>query len=228
MNPRVKVCGFTRAEDICAALDAGVDLIGLNLARGPRRISLEHATQLARLVPPGVGVVALFVDADEATILTAAAALRVTAVQLHGDESPELCARIRVRIPLIKAFRVAQAADLAQVRGFPADACLLDAAVPGTHGGTGTSWNHAWLGACDPGMPVILAGGLTPANVRAAVQATRPWAVDTASGVESAPGLKDPVLMAAFVDEARRSLLDPAALSTSTSTPRPPHLETSC
>ena len=202
MTPRIKVCGFTRAEDIRAALDAGVDLIGLNLARGPRRISLEQATLLARLVPPGVGVVALFVDADEATILAAAAVLRVAAVQLHGEESAELCARIRTRVPLIKAFRVAQASDLAQVRGFPADTCLLDAAVPGAHGGTGTSWNHAWLSSVDLGMPVILAGGLTPANVRAAVQATRPWAVDTASGVETAPGLKDPALMSAFVQGA--------------------------
>jgi phosphoribosylanthranilate isomerase len=203
MTPRIKVCGFTRAADIHAALDAGVDLIGLNLARGPRRLELAQAVELARLVPPGVGVVALFVDADEATMLAAAAALRVAALQLHGDESPDLCQRIRARVPLIKAFRVAQPEDLQQVLGFPADACLLDAAVPGVHGGTGKAWDHGWLAGARLGLPLMLAGGMTPASVGAAIRATRPWAVDTASGVEQAPGCKDPTLLSAFVQAVK-------------------------
>ncbi len=169
--PRVKICGLTRAEDVRSCLDAGVDLIGLNLARGPRRIAVEQAAILAALVPPGVGVVALFVDAAEETVLAAATALRAAAIQLHGDEPPELADRLRRRIPVIKAFRIAGPEDLLRTRGYPADAYLLDAAVAGAHGGTGVSWEHAWLQDARPSAPVILAGGLRPANVAAAVRA---------------------------------------------------------
>jgi phosphoribosylanthranilate isomerase len=200
---RVKVCGFTREQDVRAALDAGVDALGFNLARGPRRITPERAAQLAALVPPLVQAVALFVDAGEDAILAAVAATRCSVVQLHGDEPPELAERLRRRVVVIKAFRIAAAADLERVRGYPADAYLLDAAVAGAHGGTGTVWDHRWLAGHDLGAPLILAGGLTPGNVAAAVAGVRPWAVDTASGVESAPGVKDAALMRAFVAAAR-------------------------
>lgn len=205
MTVRTKICGFTREADVRAALDAGVDAIGLNLARGPRRIDLARARTLAALVPPFAAVVALFVDADEEAVLAAAGALRAAAVQLHGDEAPELAERLRRRLPVIKAFRIAAPGDLAKVRGYPADAVLLDAHVPGVLGGSGTVWDHRWLADADLGVPVILAGGLGPANVAAAVALTRPWAVDTASGVESAPGLKDAALMRAFVRAAREA-----------------------
>jgi phosphoribosylanthranilate isomerase len=146
--------------------------------------------------------VALFVDAGEDAILAAVAATRCSAVQLHGDEPPELAERLRRRVIVIKAFRIASAADLERVRGYPADAFLLDAAVAGAHGGTGTAWDHRLLAGRELGVPLILAGGLTPANVAAAVIAVRPWAVDTASGVESAPGVKDAAMMRAFVSAA--------------------------
>jgi phosphoribosylanthranilate isomerase len=200
---RIKFCGFTRAEDVRAALDLGVDAIGLNLARGPRRIALDHAATLARLVPPGATAVALFVDADETTVLDAVARTRCGAVQLHGDEPPELAARLRARVPVIKAFRMAGPADLERARGYPADAYLLDAAVAGSHGGTGVAWDHRWLAGIDLGAPVFLAGGLTPANVAAASCLARPWAVDAASGIESAPGIKDAGLMTEFVRALR-------------------------
>ncbi|HAT11206.1 MAG TPA: N-(5'-phosphoribosyl)anthranilate isomerase [Planctomycetes bacterium] len=202
---RVKICGFTRPEDVLAALDAGVDAIGLNLARGPRRISLDQAVALAALVPPMVQVVALFVDADEDAIQAALAATRCTVVQLHGDEPPELAERLRRRVPVIKAFRIAGRADLDRVAAYPADAVLLDAAVPGVHGGSGRAWDHGLLAQTELRQPVILAGGLGPDNVAAAIAATRPWAVDTASGVESAPGLKDAARMRAFVVAAHQA-----------------------
>lgn len=202
-RPRIKLCGFTRPEDVRSALDLGVDLIGLNLARGPRRIDLERAAALARLVPPGAQAVALFVDADEATILAALARTRCPVVQLHGDEPPELAERLRARVPVIKAFRIGAAADLARLRGYPTDAVLLDAAVAGSHGGTGTAWDHRWLAGAALDVPLFLAGGLHPGNVAAAARSVRPWAVDAASGVESAPGIKDPALMAAFVRALR-------------------------
>lgn len=200
---RVKVCGFTREQDVRDALGAGVDALGFNLARGPRRIDVARAAQLAALVPPLVQAVALFVDAAEDAILAAVAATRCSAVQLHGDEPPELAERLRRRVIVIKAFRIAVAADLERVRGYPADAYLLDAAVAGAHGGTGVAWDHRLLAGRELGAPLILAGGLTPANVAAAVAAVRPWAVDTASGVESAPGVKDAALMRAFVAAVR-------------------------
>ncbi len=199
---RVKICGFTRIPDVRDAVAAGVDAIGLNLARGPRRIPLDQAAVLAAEVPPLVQVVALFVDADEATILAALEATRCGAVQLHGDEPPELAERLRRRVSVIKAFRIASADDLDRLRGYPADAYLLDAAVSGSYGGTGTSWNHAWLLGRDLGAPVILAGGLDADSVGAAVAACRPYAVDTASGVESAPGQKDAARMRAFIAAA--------------------------
>jgi phosphoribosylanthranilate isomerase len=203
MSVRVKVCGFTRAEDVRAGLAAGIDAFGFNLACGPRRIAPDQARALAALLPPFATAVALFVDADEAAILAALAATRCGCVQLHGGEPPELAARLRARVPVIKAFRIATAADLAAVRGYPADAYLLDAKVDGLSGGTGAAWDHRLLDGQALGAPVILAGGLTPGNVAAAVGLVRPWAVDTASGVESAPGIKDAAAMRDFASAAR-------------------------
>lgn len=200
---KIKFCGFTRESDVLTAIDLAVDAIGLNLARGPRRIPVERAAELARLIPPMVTAVALFVDADEATILDAMRVTRCTAVQLHGNESPELAERLRSRFPVIKAFAVKDAAALAAVRGYPADAYLLDAAVPGVAGGSGVSWDHHLLAGVTFDRPVILAGGLGPTTVASAIAATRPYGVDVASGIESAPGAKDEALMRAFVAACR-------------------------
>jgi phosphoribosylanthranilate isomerase len=200
---KIKFCGFTRDQDVRAALALGVDAIGLNLARGPRRISVERAAELARLVPAPALAVALFVDADEAAILAALDATGCGAVQLHGDEPPELAERLRRRATVIKAFRIADAASLAAVRGYPADLYLLDAAVPGQSGGTGSAWDHGLLAGVDLGRPLMLAGGLNPGNVAAARARVRPAWVDTASGIESAPGIKDAARMTAFVAACR-------------------------
>ena len=200
---RIKLCGFTRAEDVRAALDLGVDAIGLNFARGPRKLSLEQGVALAGLIPPYVQAVALFVDADEATIRAVLARTRCTSVQLHGDEPPELAARLRRDHPVVRAARIASRADLERLSGYPADAFLLDAQVAGEHGGTGHAWDHRRLAGLALGAPLVLAGGLNPQSVAAAIGTVRPWAVDAASGVESAPGLKDRALMAAFVHAVR-------------------------
>ena len=200
---KIKFCGFTRDEDVRAAIDLGVDAIGLNLARGPRKITSERAADLARLIPPFITAVALFVDADDLTILEAMRATRCTAVQLHGNEPPELAARLRTRFPVIKAFAIKDAAAFAVVRGYPADAYLLDAAVPGVAGGSGIAWDHHLLAGVTLDRPVILAGGLNPTSVAPAVAATRPYGVDVASGIESTPGVKDVALMRAFISACR-------------------------
>ena len=195
---RIKWCGFTRVADVTAAVAAGVDAIGLNFARGPRRISPELGAELTRSMPPFIQAVALFVDADEAHIRGVLATTRCTAVQLHGDEPPELAACLRRDVPVIKAARIGSLADLERLRGYPADAFLLDAYVSGAHGGTGHAWDHGLLAGVDLGVPLILAGGLTPATVAAAIHRVLPYGVDAASGIESAPGIKDPALMRAF------------------------------
>jgi phosphoribosylanthranilate isomerase len=200
---KIKFCGFTRDEDVRAAVDLGVDAIGLNLARGPRKITPDRAAELARLIPPFITAVALFVDADDLTILEAMRVTRCTAVQLHGNEAPELAARMRTRFPVIKAFAVKDAAALSTVRGYPADAYLLDAAVPGVAGGSGVAWDHHLLAGVTFDRPVILAGGLNPTTVAPAVAVTKPYGVDVASGIESAPGIKDAALMQAFIAACR-------------------------
>jgi phosphoribosylanthranilate isomerase len=200
---KIKFCGFTRESDIQAAIDLGVDAIGLNLARGPRKISHERAAELARLIPPFVTSVALFVDADEFTILDAMRVTRCTAVQLHGNESQELAQRLCTRFPVIKAFAVKDAAALISIRGYPADAYLLDAAVPGVAGGTGVTWDHHLLAGVTFDRPVILAGGLNSSTVGPAIAATKPYGVDVASGIEIAPGIKELGLMRSFVAACR-------------------------
>lgn len=196
---RVKFCGFTRPSDVDAAIAAGIDALGFNVARGPRRIAADHATALVARCPPYVTPVLLTVDADEPTILDLLRITRCTAVQLHGSEPPELAERLRRRVPVTKAFAIASFADLRQARGYPADSYLLDTKVPGADGGTGRAWDWSLLVGLDLGAPIVVAGGLTDENVAAAITAVRPWAVDTASGIEDAPGHKDPSRMAAFL-----------------------------
>jgi phosphoribosylanthranilate isomerase len=201
---RIKFCGLTRPEDVRAALDLGVDALGFNLAKGPRRISVERARELAALAPPFVTTVALFVDADEATILAAMAATRCQAAQLHGGEPAALAARIQARFPVVKAFAVRDRAAVEAMRGYPADAYLLDAPpAAGLTGGTGAGWDHGLIAGVEVGRPVVLAGGLRAENVAAAIASVRPWAVDVSSGIEAVPGIKDPVRMRAFVEACR-------------------------
>jgi phosphoribosylanthranilate isomerase len=197
---RIKFCGFTMVEDVRAACELGVDAIGINLARGPRQVDLELARRLAAACTPFVNAVAVFADRDEEGILAAMAATRCQVAQLHGNEPPELAERLRRRFPVIKALVVRRAADLEVARGYPADAFLLD----GGAGGTGQIWDHALASGVDLGAPIIAAGGLTPATVATAIARLRPAGVDTASGIESAPGRKDRAAMAAFVAACRR------------------------
>jgi phosphoribosylanthranilate isomerase len=201
---RVKVCGFTRPADVRSALDAGVDAFGFNVARGPRRIEPAQAAELARLVPPGCTTIALFVDADEHSIEQIMGQTRCAVAQLHGDEPPELVERLSRRFPVIKAMRIRDAASFDQACAYTAaDALLLDAWSPHAHGGTGTAFDHSLVQTDRLPAPLILAGGLGPANVAEAVASVKPWMVDCASGVESAPGVKDAARMAALVHATR-------------------------
>ncbi len=209
MSVRVKVCGITRREDAEAAVAAGADALGFMFyAPSPRCVSVEAAAAICRALPPFISKVGVFVDADPAFLHEAADRCGLDVLQLHGDETPEYCQQCE--LPVIRAFRVRGPETLTSLAGFATAAWLLDSYVPGHRGGTGAVFNWELAAAAVAlGRPVILAGGLSPENVARAVQQVRPYAVDVSSGVECAPGRKDPQRLAAFVNEAKRRL--PAA-----------------
>lgn len=201
----VKICGITRAEDALAAAHGGAHAIGLVFyGASPRHVTALHAAALLRVLPPFVSSVGLFVNAPAAEVARTLATARVDLLQFHGDEPPAYCGQFGV--PYLKALRVRPGVDLLQcARDYhDAKALLLDAFVEGTHGGTGATFDWALIPAYLP-LPVVLSGGLTPANVTAAVRAVRPWAVDVSSGVEQAKGIKDAAKIAAFVTGVRNA-----------------------
>ncbi|HEX6041708.1 phosphoribosylanthranilate isomerase [Longimicrobium sp.] len=215
--PAVKVCGLTRRDDAETAVDAGAAYLGAILAPGYRRtVTADAAGVIFRsLQATPVGV---FVDAGEDEILAAARTAGIRVVQLHGNETPELADRVRsAGYQAWKAVRVRHADDVAAALARYAgavDALLLDGYDPSAAGGTGTRFDWAAvaarLGALPDGLRLIAAGGLRPDNVAEAVRTLRPHAVDVSSGVEQAPGVKDPASVRAFVRAVRdSSFVDP-------------------
>jgi phosphoribosylanthranilate isomerase len=204
---RVKICGVTLPEDALLAAELGADAIGLNFySESPRCISPYSAQNSTRHLPPFVSSVGVFVNWDAAPVIALAAALRLSAAQLHGEESPKLAAEIAKKISVIQAFRVGEGAALPPFSKYKsASAFLLDAVAADKFGGTGqqTDWNRAAVAA--KSHRIILAGGLTPENVAEAIRVVRPYAVDVASGVESKPGKKDPAKLRAFFSEVARA-----------------------
>jgi len=209
---RIKICGITSAADAAAAVDAGADALGFVLWKdSPRAVNAEALPDLTRDLPPYVARVGVFVDASRAAIETVAASARLSAAQLHGSEPLELCQGLA--IPWYKVFRIDPAVSAASlvttIQSYGASAFMLDAGNARRPGGTGETidWRAAAkvsIGAAFARAPrLILAGGLTPDNVAEAIAAVRPWGVDVSSGVETAPGRKDPGRMKAFVDAVR-------------------------
>lgn len=199
MRTRVKVCGITQVGDALAAAAAGVDAIGLVFAAAsPRRIGIEQGRALCAALPPFVTAVGLFVDAAPAQIRAVLGQLPLDLLQFHGRETPEQC-RGYGR-PYIKAIPMRPGVDLpAEARRY-ADAAglLLDAYSPSLAGGTGEVFDWASVPR-NFGMPLVLAGGLTPENVAAAIRQVRPYAVDVSSGVELSKGIKDAAKIVAFM-----------------------------
>ncbi len=202
MKTRIKICGLIREEDLDTAVAAGADAIGLNFyPSSPRYVTPQRAAQLARRIPPFVTVTALFVNAKPAEIEAVLAEVPVNLLQFHGDETESECRRWER--PYIRAARVRPGMDLLQYASdfSSARALLLDAFVEG-YGGGGQVFDWSLIPADLP-CPVILSGGLTPENVGDAVRRVRPAAVDVASGVEAAKGIKDAAKIAAFVAAVR-------------------------
>jgi len=199
---KIKICGITDLDDALMAADAGADALGFVFyQRSPRHISPDRAAAIIRALPPFILTVGLFVNEDANTINETADRCGLDIVQLHGEETPEFCSRIRRRV--IKAFRVKDSTSLDYLGSYPVAGCLLDAWTPAAHGGTGQTFNWDLAASATTGSTIILAGGLTPDNVAEAVRTVRPYAVDVSSGVESSPGRKDADKVRHFISRAR-------------------------
>ncbi len=196
---RVKICGIRRLPDALAAVDAGADAVGLNFWRpGRRYVPPEVARQIARALPPFVSKVGVFVDEDPEKVREIAARVGLDTLQLHGTETPDVCAAFD--LPVIKSIKVRGPESLADLGRYRVAAFLLDTHVPGAAapGGSGQTFDWSLAARAREAGPVILSGGLTPENVEEAIRQARPYAVDVASGVET-DGEKDPVKIRAFV-----------------------------
>jgi phosphoribosylanthranilate isomerase len=201
---RIKICGLTREADVDDAIDAGADAIGFVLwPKSPRAVPLERALALAERLPPFVTPVLLFVNASPAELRGATESMPQALLQFHGDETPEQC-RAAGR-PWLRAARMAPGVDLLDFaqRFAGAMGLLLDRHVE-SYGGSGKVFDWSLI-PTDVPVPVVLSGGLSPANVTDGVLRVRPWAVDVSSGVESAKGIKNAALMRRFCKAVREA-----------------------
>lgn len=200
-NTRIKICGITRIEDARAAVDAGAHALGFVFYRAsPRYVEPLAAREIVDLLPPFTARVGLFVDPHRAYVSTVLETVPLDVIQFHGKEAPGFCGSFGR--PYIKAVRMEPDIDLRKVcrRYADAAALLLDSYAETVPGGTGTSFDWSRIPP-DLSRPVILAGGLTVANVRRAIDACTPYAVDVSSGVELDKGIKDQASMTAFIRE---------------------------
>ena len=206
MMVRVKICGITNPDDAAAAVEAGADALGFVFHRkSPRYVEPQVVKAIVASLPPFILPIGVFVNEEPKVVRDLMDACGLALVQLHGDESAGYCETLGR--PVVKAIGLKDRASLlalaeykgrAQVRGF-----LLDAFAPDLYGGTGHTTNWSIASEIAKSMTVILAGGLTPENVAAAIGTVRPYAVDVSSGVEATPGNKDHVKMRAFVQAAK-------------------------
>jgi phosphoribosylanthranilate isomerase len=203
MGPKIKICGITNVEDALAAAEAGANALGfIFYEASPRHVSMAVARKIISLLPPFVAKVGVFVDPAEEFVKNAITDCGLDTLQFHGNESPEFC--LKFALKTIKAFRIRNEESLRWLPMYATDAWLLDSFVPGQLGGTGAKFNWQLAAAAKTqGRPIILAGGLTAENVAEAVRQVQPYAVDVSSGVESAPGTKDPERVRAFIAAAR-------------------------
>ncbi len=209
--PLVKICGLSTEDTLDAALDAGAERVGfVFFPRSPRHVTLPRAAALAARVRGRAAVVALTVDADDAALGDIVAAVAPDMLQLHGGETADRVAAVKAGFgrPVVKALGVATADEVAGAAAYAgvADEILFDAKPPkgaALPGGNGVSFDWRLLAALDLPVPFMLSGGLGPRNVGEALRVTRAPAVDVSSGVETAPGVKSPELIAAFIRAAR-------------------------
>jgi phosphoribosylanthranilate isomerase len=208
----VKICGVTTPADAAFAAECGANAVGLNFyPKSPRFLDPDRAAVIVRQLPTSVSAVGVFVSEPSQGIRAVADALRLSAVQTYNEPHPEIDSSAILHIAAFRVegtgtlFAITEYVRARQGSGRAPTAVLVDAFVPGELGGTGRCAPWDLLAGFDPGVPVILAGGLTPDNVAAAIRTVRPAGVDVASGVESAPGVKDPGKVRAFIQAAREA-----------------------
>jgi phosphoribosylanthranilate isomerase len=222
--PRVKICGITRLEDAQLAVELGAWALGMIFfADSPRRCSPAEAQRIVAAERRRAELCGVFVNAPLDEVAGLSDQLGLTMVQLHGDEGPAFCAEVQRRTGarVIKAVQVAGPGDVQELERFHVDFHLVDARGRGPHtrslrGGTGETFDWGLLGRRRSPVPLVLSGGLAPDNVTSAIELTRPYAVDSASGTEAAPGRKDPDRLRAFFSAVARSVASPP------SSPPPP------
>lgn len=195
----VKICGITNEDDALLAVAMGADAVGFVFAPSPRQIAMPKVRDIVSRLPPEILTVGVFRDEHPARVVEVARSAGVRAVQLHGHESPAVVREVMDHVRMVIKGVVAGSVDAGRADIFGTRYILVDAPAPGS--GRVFDWN---LAADIPaGIDVLLAGGLTPDNVAAGIEQVRPWGVDVSSGVESAPGRKDPILLRRFVENAR-------------------------
>ena len=203
-NPpvKIKVCGMTQLDDVLTAVDCGADAVGfIFYKKSPRHVNESTVKKIVVHLPPFVNRVGVFVNETAERINRLVEVCGLDAVQLHGDESPAFCRRIKV--PVIKAFRMKNAESLASLSKYRVNGFLLDTFDEEQWGGTGQTFDWKWARGAKKYGSVILAGGLTPVNVASAVRRVQPYGVDVCSGVEKSPGKKDPRKIRAFFKAVR-------------------------
>jgi phosphoribosylanthranilate isomerase len=202
---RVKICGVTRPEDVRFIARAGADAIGFQMSRGPRKISPARARQLVKLVPPLVTPVGVFVNETSAQVKALIKLCGFQTVQLHGDENEAYCEKIE--IPVMKVIRMKSPQTYKAFRGFAVAAYLLDSYNENVTGGSGKSFQPMWARKAVQELPgpVLIAGGLTSANVQKVIHQSQAFGVDVSSGVESRPGIKDSRKVSLFIHNAKKA-----------------------
>lgn len=205
---KIKICGITSLDDALQAHQAGADALGFVFhPPSPRNLSAETAAAIIGQLPPFIQTVGLFVNQPPQLVNQIADRCGLDIIQLHGEETPDYCRNIRRRV--IKAFRVKDRTVLQQLSSYQVAGYLLDAWSAKAHGGTGERFN--WEIAAEAVTThdrIILAGGLTTDTVGGAIRSVKPYAVDVSSGVETAPGKKDPQLLHSFIQTAREAYRD--------------------
>lgn len=210
---RIKFCGITRLDDARAAAEAGAWALGLIFWPGSRRaVDVAEAQRIGRSLRRQVELVGVFVDQTLDEVAEIAEAVPLSIVQLHGDEGPRYADEVgrRTGAKVMKAVAVHHGGDVEHLAAFPSDLHLLDAHDPALRGGTGRTFDWDLVRLRRSEVPLVLAGGLTAENVGEAIGKVRPFAVDVASGVESAPGVKDPDKLRAFAEAVRATAEVPA------------------
>ena len=205
---RIKICGITNLDDGLEAIAAGVDALGfVFVPNTPRYITPSQAKLVIKQLPPFITNVGLFVDSEIDEIEDIVNHCKLDAVQLHGNESPEMCSQISLQTKVIKSFHVKKELQVLrnEIENYRVDAYLLDTFIKGKAGGTGQTFD--WRIAEGLSQRIILAGGLTPNNIGTAIAQLQPYGVDVSSGVEKSPGKKDTNKIHSFVRQVRKANL---------------------